>query len=74
MSDRPNITISGSNFKDFVARDKTVKGDNIGTQNNYYRQPENPEILAEELEALLEKEIQGEIIPGKKNNKKRSPL
>ncbi|MBC6419624.1 MAG: hypothetical protein GDA44_13085 [Prochloron sp. SP5CPC1] len=48
--------------------------DNIGTQNNYYRQPENPEILAEELDALLEKEIQGEIIPGKKNNKKRSPL
>ena len=70
MSDRPNIIISGSNFKDFVAGDQTVKGDNIGTQNNYYGQPEKPEILAEELDALLEKEIQGEIIPEEEEQQK----
>ncbi len=44
--------------------------DNIGTQNNYYRQPENSEIIAEELDALLEKEIQGEIIPEEEEQQK----
>jgi HEAT repeat protein len=57
MSDisRPNITISGGQFRDFVAGDKTIHGNEIETQNNYYGTDDpNTQQLANELVEILQ--------------------
>lgn len=53
---RPNINISGGNFKDFVAGNKQIKADRdyIDTQNNYYGNAPDAASLAQELDELLQ--------------------
>lgn len=53
---RPNINISGGNFKDFVAGNKQIKAerDYIDTQNNYYGDAPDEAELAKELDELLQ--------------------
>lgn len=53
---RPNINISGGNFKDFVAGNKQIKAerDYIDSQNNYYGDAPDAAALAQEIDALLQ--------------------
>lgn len=53
---RPNINISGGNFKDFMAGNKQIKTerDYIDTQNNYYGDAPEAAELAKELDELLQ--------------------
>ena len=53
---RPNINITGGNFKDFVAGNKQIKAerDYIDSQNNYYGDAPDAAGLAQELDELLQ--------------------
>jgi len=57
MSDtsKPNVSvnISGGQFRDFVTGDKTIHGDEIETQNNYYGADDTQQ-LANELDEILQ--------------------
>ena len=56
MSDtsKPNVSvnISGGQFRDFVTGDKTIHGDEIETQNNYYGADDTQQLANELIEIL----------------------